>query len=334
MGLRVVIPVAGAGTRLRPHTHTLPKVLLHVAGRPMLGHILEELKNYDVEEVTLIIGHLGDKVRHYVGKEFPFRFRFIVQDEMKGLGHAIWLSAPGYRDADGPLLVILGDTLFAADFASILRSDENWIGVKEVDDARRFGVVVLEGDRIKAMVEKPEVPPTNLAVVGIYYFNRPKLLYQCLDEIVEKKVTTKGEIQLTDALDLMIHRGAVMKPFHIEAWYDCGKPETLLETNRLLLERMAKNGKLPATGHHAGCVINSPVFIEKGAKLENSIIGPHVTIGEGSKVRDSIIRDSILSRHAEVSRSFLEGSIISDNAKVEGHTYRVHVGDSSDVQVG
>ncbi len=332
MGLRVVIPVAGIGTRLRPHTHTLPKVLVHVAGMPMLGHILKELENYDVEEVTLIIGYMGDKVREYVTDSFPFKFRFIVQEEIKGLGHAIWLSAPGYRAAEDPLLVILGDTLFEANFASILGSNENWIGVKSVPDPRRFGVVMLDdAGRIKAMVEKPDVPPSNLAVVGIYYFNHPALLYNCLDEIVAKEVTTKGEIQLTDALDLMIRKGAVMKPFEIDEWHDCGKAETLLQTNRVLLDSYAKRKKLPVPPEIAGCVIHPPVAMEKGVKLSNCIIGPHVSLGEGAVVKNSIIRDSIVSRRAEVSNVILNKSIVADNAKIAGHVHHVNVGDASEI---
>lgn len=334
MGLRVVIPVAGQGTRLRPHTHTLPKVLVHVAGKPMLGHILDELRKYDVEEITLIIGHLGEKIREYVAGAFPYRFRFIEQPEMKGLGHAIWLSAPGYRESGGPLLVILGDTLFDADFASILGSEENWIGVKEVADPRRFGVVVLKDGRITAMVEKPKDPPSNLAIVGIYYFKASKLLYDCLDEIVSGDVRTSGEIQLTDALDRMLRAGAVMKPFEIRQWFDCGKPETLLETNRLLLEKYDGEGGLAESSEHPGCLIYPPVAIEKGVTLEKSILGPHVSVGEGAEIRNCIIDDSIISKNAVVVKSMLTQSIIADNARVEGHRGRLNVGDASDIKIG
>lgn len=335
MGLRVVIPVAGLGTRLRPHTHTVPKVLVQVAGMPMLGHILKELENYDVEEITLIIGHFGDKVKEYVTSAFPFKFRFIVQEEMKGLGHAIWLSEPGYKNNDKPLLIILGDTLFEADFASILRSKENWIGVMEVADPRRFGVVVLDKKgAIETMVEKPEVPPTNLAVVGIYYFAQPQLLYECLDEVMDKGIKTKGEIQLTDALDMMIKRGAAMKPFKIDAWHDCGKPETLLETNRLLLTRYHKLGKLPSHDHLKNCVIHQPVSIDKNVTANNCVIGPHVTLGSGAKIKDSIIRNSIISENAEVTHCIMDKSIIADNAKVIGHVYHFNIGDASEFKIG
>src|SRR5690242_16674705 len=149
MGLRVIIPVAGVGTRLRPHTHTAPKVMLQVAGKPMIGHILDELTQYDVEEITLIIGHLGDAIRDYVTKTYKFKFKFVTQEELKGLGHAIWMTADLYRKAAEPLLIILGDTIFDADFKSIIGSDANWIGVKEVDDPRRFGIVELDNGNIR-----------------------------------------------------------------------------------------------------------------------------------------------------------------------------------------
>ena len=334
MGLHVVIPVAGVGTRLRPHTHARPKVLLPVAGKPMLGHILDEFRSYDVEEVTLVVGHKGDAVREYVTGAFPFRFRFIEQKEPRGLGHAIWVTKEAYGDLDGPLLIILGDTIFAADFDALLGAKENLIGVKEVDDPRHFGVVVLEDGRITSMVEKPPDPPTNLAIVGIYAIQDAPLLYRCLDEIVETNTTTRGEIQLTDALQKMIDQGAVMKPFEIEEWYDCGKPETLLETNRRLLDRRAERGTLPAPAKFPRCVINPPVAIDEGVVIENSIVGPYVTLGEGSIVRDSLIEDSIVSTNAEVTHCVLRGSIVADNAKVAGPTLRLNVGDDSDIQIG
>lgn len=332
MGLHVIIPVAGIGTRLRPHTHTRPKVLVHVAGKPMLGHLLDELKRYDVEDVTLVIGHLGEDVRDYVTSAFDYKFHFVWQEEMKGLGHAIWITADLHRKAKDPLFIVLGDTLFVADFASILKTKENWIGVKEVEDPRRFGVVQLENGFIKAMVEKPQNPPTNLAVVGIYLIQDPAMLYSCLDEIVEQNVKTAGEIQLTDALQRMINRGTKMKPFPIAEWFDCGRPETLLYTNRRMLERMAKNNGMK-TPSFPGVIIRPPVAIEEGAQVENSIIGPNVTLAEGTIIRDSIIEDSIISANAEVSQAILSGSIIADNAKVEGRPYNLNVGDSSEIRM-
>lgn len=333
MGLRVVIPVAGVGTRLRPYTYSVPKALVPVAGMPMLGHILDELKAYPVDEVTLVIGYHGRKVREYVSSHFDFKFRFVEQQEMLGLGHAIWVTSPGYKDQDGPLLIILGDTIFEADFGKILNSGENWIGVAEVEDPRRFGVVALEGDRIKAMVEKPDVPPTNLAIVGIYYFNDSRALYQALDDNVKNNVRTRGEIQLTDAMSLMLERGVVMKPFAIEGWFDCGKPETLIETNRELLDRYQRAGKLPKV-EFPGCVINQPVAIERGAVIENSVVGPHVSLGEDAVIRNSVVSDSVIGGCTEVADCVLRGSIIADNARIQGRANKLNVGDTSFIELG
>lgn len=334
MGLRVIIPVAGVGTRLRPHTHTAPKVMLQVAGKPMIGHILDELTQYEVDEITLVVGHLGDAIRDYVTRVYNFNFKFVTQEELKGLGHAIWMTGDLYRNQKDPLLIILGDTIFDADFKTIIGSDVNWIGVKEVDDPHRFGIVELDDGKISAMVEKPENPATNLAIVGIYYFTDGSLLYACLDEIVNQGKTTKGEYQLTDALQLMLERGSAMKPFVIDGWYDCGKPETLLATNRALLAKRLSSGEAIVAHQFIGSLIKPPVSIGQGVTIENSIVGPYATVADGVTIRNSIIRNSILSNDSQVENMLLDGSIIADNAKAAGQSYTLNVGDASEIRVG
>lgn len=334
MGLKVIIPVAGLGSRLRPHTHTAPKVMVQVAGKPMLGHILDELKNYDVDEITLVVGHMGETIEHYVTEAYDFDFRFVTQSELKGLGHAIWMTGEPQSTDTNPLLIILGDTIFDADFKSIIGSDSNWIGVKEVDDPRRFGVVELEGDNIKAMVEKPQNPPTNLAIVGIYYFTDGRALFQCLNEVVESGQTTAGEIQLTDALQKMIEQGHPMKPFIIDGWYDCGKPETLLSTNRILLGKNHPTLDIAAVDRFKDSRIKPPVSIGKNVTIENAIVGPNVSIADGVTIRNCIVRESILSKNAVVEDIILENSILSDNAKGSGQWYSLNIGDSSDIKLG
>lgn len=333
MGLHVIIPVAGVGTRLRPHTHTAPKVMLQVAGKPMIGHILDELKQYDVEDITLVVGYLGDAICNYVTKVYDFKFNFVTQSELMGLGHAIWMTGDLYREASDPLLVILGDTIFDADFKTIIGSDANWIGVKEVDDPRRFGIVELDDGRIRAMVEKPERPATNLAIVGIYYFTDGRMLFQCLDEIVSSGKKTKGEYQLTDALQMMLDRGSVMRPFVIDGWYDCGKPETLLSTNRVLLTKHMAAGQPINAGQFTGSLIKPPVSIGHGVTIDNSIVGPYVTVADGVSIRNSIIKNSILSANAHVDNMLMDGSIIADNAKAAGQSYTLNVGDSSEIRL-
>lgn len=327
--MKAVVPVAGIGTRLRPHTHTQAKVLLQVAGKEILGHILDELVQLGIDSVTFIVGYLGDHIREYVDSTYRINATYVHQEETKGLGHAIWLAKEHHKN-DDEVLIILGDTIFKADFSSILNKPDSYIGVKEVSDPRRFGIVELEKEAVKRLVEKPEHPKTNLAIVGIYMMRNPGLLFQSLDEIVAKNITTKGEYQLTDALQLMIDKGERMKTFLIDGWYDCGKPETLLQTNRELLTLKFSSGAQKYK-QCKGSIVNSPVSIAPTACIENSIIGPYVTIADGAVIQTSIVTNAIISKHAKVENIIIENSIISDNAKAIGHLYTLNVGDSSEI---
>jgi len=278
--VKAVIPVAGVGTRLRPHTHTVPKALLHVAGKPILGHIIDMVSRLDVEEIVLVVGYMRDKIEEFVARNYDLPIRAVEQKEPQGLGHAIWVT----REAVGrgsPLLVILGDTIFDLDFGPIVQGTANWIGVKEVEDPRRFGVVKTEGERILGFVEKPEEPPSKKAIVGLYYFTDGAPLYDALDEVVEKNIRTKGEYQLTDALQILLERGVEMGCLPIDGWFDCGNRETLLETNRYLLDRMTTSPQIP------GSILVPPVSVDSSATVEGSIIGPHVSVASSWKHRSS-----------------------------------------------
>ncbi len=334
--LKAIVPVAGIGTRLRPHTHTAPKVLLPVAGKPILGHILDELTRLGIEETTFIIGYKGDMIREYVQRTVGFRTNFVEQSEMLGLGHAISLAKPFHYD-DERVLIVLGDTIFKADLKSVFERDESALGVKKVDDPRRFGVVELDKmGNVKRLVEKPEIPPSNLALVGIYYLKQPRALFDCLDENIRANKRTKGEFQLTDALQAMLERGHQMRVFMVEGWYDCGKPETMLLTNRDLLDMKIQDLEEYArlADRYPGSVINMPVAIDDSVRLENSIVGPYVSISAGTSLRSCIVKNSIIGENAEVSEIVLEASIISDNAKVAGTRTRLNVGDSSEIILG
>lgn len=321
--MKVVIPVAGVGTRLRPQTHTIPKALLTVAGKPILGHILDDVIPFAPSEVVLVIGYMGERVVEYIGRDYPrLPVRYVHQEERKGLGHAIWL-ARGALGAGEPALVILGDTIFQADLARVVGGGVSSLGVMEVADPRRFGIVILENGVAARLVEKPDVPESNLALTGVYYFKDSGLLSECLDLLMERGITTKGEYQLTDALQLMIERGERMSTFALTGWFDCGKPETLLDTNRYLLE-----GR-PAPAPVAGATIIPPVAIDPRAVVERSVIGPHVTICAGAAVRDSIVKNSIVGRNATVERSLLDASLVGENAVVRGAFHGLNIGDDS-----
>lgn len=326
--MRAVIPVAGVGTRLRPHTYSLPKVLLNVAGKPILGHILDALKEQSINKATIITGYMGKLVEEYVKKRYSsMQFDFVVQEERLGLGHAIWIGRDTYK-ADEPLLIILGDTIFDADLSALTTSETSSIGVKSVEDPRRFGVVITDPHgTIEKLVEKPESYVSNLAIVGLYFLKNSGLLISSLNELISKKIKTRGEYQLTDALQLMLDKGEIMKTFPIDGWHDCGKPETLLATNRFLLEQKPHHPKLKDS------IIIPPVFIDKNATVERSVIGPYTSIAEGAIVRDSIIKNSIISFNAKVKSTLLVESIIGNDAEVVGSFQKLNVGDSSQINI-
>jgi glucose-1-phosphate thymidylyltransferase len=322
--MRAIIPVAGIGSRLRPHTYTVPKVLLNVGGKPIIGHIMDRVIENGFDEATIIIGYLGEKIKEYILTHYSIKVDFVEQEERLGLGHAIYLSR--HTISRDPILIILGDTVFDVDLKGLIASEHTVLGVKEVDDPRRFGVAELENGFISKLVEKPEEPKSKLAMVGIYFIRKPQVLVDCLKEMIKRNVRTKGEFQLTDALQLMIERGEKMKPFTVEGWYDCGKPETLLETNRYLLEHMP----VPDSRHDV--VVQPPVFISPKARVKNSVIGPFATVAEEAVVENSIIRNTIVSEGASVQDSLLEDSIVGSNARVKGSYKRINIGDSSELE--
>ncbi|HKB84688.1 MAG TPA: sugar phosphate nucleotidyltransferase [Ignavibacteriaceae bacterium] len=322
--MRAVIPVAGIGTRLKPHTFSTPKVLLNVGGKPILGHILDKLLAEGLTKSTFIIGYLGEMIKEYVEQEYPqLQSDFIVQDEMHGLGHAIFMAAPTFDEDD--IFVILGDTLFDVDLSYVFSSKYSSLGVKQIEDPRRFGVAIVKDNFIVKLVEKPQEPVSNLALVGLYYFKNAQALRWALTELVDKDIRTKGELQLTDAIQIMIDKGEKITTFPVEGWYDCGKPETLLSTNQHLLS-VKDNGR-----EIESVVINKPVFIAEDAVIRNSVIGPYTTIAAGTVVEDSIIRNSLIGSGAKVSKAMLENSIIGDNSVIQGSFKRLNSGNSTEI---
>ena len=321
-----IIPVAGVGTRLRPHTHTLPKVLLHVAGKPILAHILDDLPKLGIRKAVLIVGYMGHLIVDYVkANHADLDVTYVEQSERLGLGHAVSLAEP--HAPDGPILIILGDTIFEADLMGVIARGGNSIGVKAVEDPRRFGIVELDGDgRVTRMVEKPEHPTTNLAITGVYLFERGAPLFAALRELQQRNQRTRGEFQLTDAMQILVERGTAITTFPIDGWYDCGKTDTLLETNRVLLSKRNDAPVVP------GSVIVPPVHVEKGAVIEGCIVGPHVSVAKGAQLRHSVVRDAIVNQSARVENVLIEHSVVGENAVVRGAFKCINVGDSSEVQ--
>ena len=324
--MNAIIPVAGRGTRLRPHTHTQPKVLMNVAGKPILAYILDELQGLGVEEIVLVVGYLAEKIEEYVRERYGFRAHFVHQDEPMGNGHAVYLAR---RYLAAPTLIVFGDTIFQADLRGAAALSHSAIGVHQVPDPRAFGVVEMDGDGIvRHLWEKPEVPPSDLAAVGVYLIQRPLPFRKALERLVDEQRMVNGEYWLADALQMMIDAGEKLKTFSIEQWYDCGTPEALLRANRALLDR---DPPLPVT--IPGSVIIPPSSVAETAVVEGSILGPYVTVAEGARVVNAVIRESIINANARAENVLLEHSIIGDNASVTGRWGRISLGDSSEIEL-
>ncbi len=323
--MKAIIPVAGVGSRLRPHTLSNPKVLLNVAGKPIIGHIMDKLIASGIDEAIVIVGYMGDMIEKWLLKHYTIKFTFVTQKELLGLAHAIWMCKP-YVTENEPLFIILGDTIFDVNLDAVLKSPFSTLGVKEVDDPRRFGVAVTRNETIQKLVEKPDTPVSNLAIVGLYFLKQAGSLFSSIDYLIDNDIKTKGEYQLTDALQLMIERGETFTTVH--GWYDCGKSETLLSTNEILLKDNSSTKQYP------GSIINNPVFIADSARLENAIIGPNTTIGEHAVITNAIIKDSIIGNDSLVEHIILEQSIVGNNASITGTARKINIGDYSEIRLG
>ncbi|MCS7235691.1 MAG: sugar phosphate nucleotidyltransferase [Armatimonadota bacterium] len=326
--MRAIVPVAGFGTRLRPHTYTVPKALMPVAGKPILGHILDELLEVGVDEVVLVVGHLGEKIEAYVRENHRVRAHFVRQEQPLGNGHAIYVAREFLGEE--PVLIMLGDTIFRGDFRPMLRSPVSLIGVREVSDPRRFGVVEVDREgRVRRIVEKPEQPTTNLAITGVYFIHDTPLFRRCLERLIAEDRRVRGEYWLADALQLYVDAGAVVRTYPVEQWYDCGTPDALLSANRALLDILD-----PPVPRLEGALVHPPVAIARGAVIEESVVGPYVCVAEGARLVRSVVRDSIVNRNATVRNVVLEGSLIGEGAFLEGRATRVNLGDDSEIELG
>jgi glucose-1-phosphate thymidylyltransferase len=326
--MHVIIPVAGYGTRLRPHTYTKPKPLLQVAGNTVLGHILDMLEGVGVNEVTFIVGYLGEQVRQYVAQAYPnFKVNYVDQVDRKGQAHAIYLAKEYVQE---PVLIIFADTISDAALADLSQTRyDGVIYTKKVEDPRRFGVVTTDSEHvIQRFVEKPEEWISDQAVIGVYYIKEYQKLFRAIERLMEENIQTKGEFFLADALQLMVMDGAKLEARSVEVWEDCGTPEALLQTNRYMLEHGGA-ATIAASGENS--VIIPPVHIAANVHITNSVIGPFVSLAEGCEVRDAILRDTIADSDAVIEDTMLSESLIGHGAVVRGRYRKLNVGDSSEV---
>jgi len=330
--LKVIIPLAGKGARLRPHTHVTPKPLLRVADKPVMSYILDDLRDLGVDEAIFITGHLKEKVEHYVRTEYPeFRAHFVEQAEQNGTAGAVELAK---EFANEDLLIMFVDTLFDADLSLVKSLEPEAAGiiwVKEVEDYQRFGVVVTdEQGYMKQIIEKPSEPISRLANIGLYYIRDWKLLFEGIQHVLRSDPGASGEYYLTDAFQYMIDHGARLKVVEVAGWYDAGKPETLLETNQHLLS--TSRGRTP--GAQQGVVIREPVHVAEGVELEECEIGPNVTLSAGTSVRRSRLSHTIVGQRSVVEDCELHNSLIGDEVKLMGVKGQVEVGDHSVINNG
>lgn len=331
--MKAIIPVAGAGTKLRPLTYTQPKALIPIAGKTILGVIVDQLLDAGIDEFIFVIGYLGEKIQHYIHKTYPnIKSTFVTQNDRRGTGDAIWLTKEAVGDDE--VMIVLGDTVCDYNVREVIQKNVSQIGVRKVDDPRSFGVAELnDGDNVVRMVEKPLIPKSNMAMVGIYYIKETKAMYDALEKHLNNGLDEKGEYQFTNALQHMVDDGVRLQAFRVNNWFDCGKKETLLSTNAILLRQMEEEQTLKKEQHFVNTVIIHPVNIAEGCNIKNSIIGPNVTIGEHTKVESSIVSNSIVGAYAELHHVVLNSSIIGSDAFVRGLSQSLNIGDNTEIDL-
>jgi len=330
--MQAIIPVAGAGTRLRPLTYTQPKVLISVAGKPILAYIIENLAENGVTDFVFVIGYLGEKIKEYVELKYPqINARFVAQDERSGLGHAIWVARDEI-DLDKPLIIQLGDTILDADIKAIISSEYSTLCIKKVEDPRAFGVAELGEDGfIKTLVEKPQIPKSNMALVGFYFIRDTHKLFEALEYNIQNNERDNNEFYLTNSLQKMITGGVKFKSYKVEHWFDVGKKDILLETNGILLR---KNGDRTCDDCvSVNSIFISPFHISNGAKIKNSVIGPYVTIGENSEVSNSLIKNSVIGSFSKLENVALHNSLIGSDTTIKGNSQSLNIGDNTEIDL-
>jgi len=331
--LKAVIPVAGIGSRLRPHTHTQPKALVPVAGKPILAHIVDRLVEEGIEEYVFVVGYLGDKIETYITTQYPnLRAHFVVQEPREGSGHAILLTAP-YIANDPAILIVLGDTIASLDWGTLIRADHTVLGVKKVDRPVLFGVAETDAQgMIRKLVEKPKIPKSNLALVGIYKVVNTPLLLSSIQYLLDHNIRTQNEYHLTDALMRMVEEGEKMTVIPVDNWYDCGRKETLLEANAILLQhygyQTVDNHSFPDT------IIIPPVSIGKDCQVRSSILGPNVAVGDHTIIKHSIVNNTIIGSFSELENVVLHSSIIGNDSTLRGTYQSLNIGDSAEISLG
>ncbi|WP_445476344.1 sugar phosphate nucleotidyltransferase [Methanococcoides methylutens] len=350
----MIIPVAGTGKRLYPHTFTKPKPMVYIAGKPVIGHILDRMIDLEPEEIILVVGYRKEQIISYVDSNYSdiFKITYVEQNHQLGLGHSIYVAKDAVEDSS--IMITLGDMIFKAGYLDFYQKHFNngnctgSIGVWEVESPEKYGIVELDGECISKMVEKPKDPISNLGIAGVYFLKEPSVLFDILEKMVNEH--TRNEIQLTDALQGMVSSGHRLKHFYVSSWYDCGHSTTLLETNRVLLDEShgkKQNLTLPEVKAIDPCmkkecngnlrtkdsVIIEPVSIGNGVSITNSVVGPHVSIADNSNIVGSIVANSIIGSGSNIKGVNLRSSVVGDDVNVNSKHNSLNVGDSSSIEL-
>ncbi len=328
--MKAIIPVAGAGTRLRPLTYTQPKPLIPIAGKPIISFIIDQLVSVGVTDFVFIIGYLGEKIKLYIEEQYPeLEKEFVFQKERNGSGHAIWTARKALKGVE-EAIIVFGDSILDIDFKAFMATKHSCLAIRKVEDPRDFGVVEFdETGSVVRLVEKPKIPKSNMAMVGLYKIKKLPLLLKSLSHNIKSNIRTGEEFPLTDGLMRMIEKGIPFTTIGVNNWYDCGKISILLETNATLLDKKGyASANLPP---YDNTIIINPVSIGKDCEIKNSIIGPHVTIGENTKINDSIVKNSIIGNYAAIKEVILQNSVVGNDAGITGLRQSLNIGDNTEI---
>lgn len=330
--MKAIIPVAGAGTRLRPLTYTQPKPLILVAGKPIISFIIDQLVEVGIRDFVFVIGYLGEKIKNYIENAYPeLNKEFVVQEERLGSAHAIWTARENIRQAD-EIIIFFGDVIVDVDFRKVLEAPTSIFGVKRVSDPREFGVVEYGvGKMVKKVVEKPRIPKSDLAMVGFYKIREVPAFIEALNFNITNNIRSYGEFPLTDALMRMIEKGIKFKTITVDNWFNCGKKEVLLETNAILLDREGYASNDLDLPNFDNSIVIHPVSIGENCNISNSIIGPHVTIGNNVKISFAIVKDSIIGNYASIKEIILQKSVVGNDVAITGMRQSLNIGDNTEI---
>ncbi|MBL4669132.1 MAG: NTP transferase domain-containing protein [Flavobacteriales bacterium] len=332
--MKIIVPMAGRGSRLRPHTLTIPKPLVPVGGKPIVQRLVEDITKVcgeAVDEIAFIIGDFGDQVEKdliTVAENLGAKGSIYHQEEALGTAHAILCAK---ESLEGNIVVAFADTLFKADF-TLDANAEGIIWVSQIDDPSAFGVVKLNDDNIITdFIEKPQEFVSDLAIIGIYYFKDGAYLKDELQYLIDNEITDKGEYQLTDALENMKQKGTKFAPGEVKEWLDCGNYKATVYTNQRVLEFIRNENIIDSSLKLENSVIIEPCFIAKNVEIKNAIIGPHVSIGENTVIKNSVISNSIIQTNSFIKSSNFKNSMIGNHASIKGNVKEYSVGDYNEI---